>query len=65
VEAAIIGGGSWGSAFALHLGRRHLPTRLWIREKDIRDELLETRQNSVFLPGFTIPPEVSFSADIR
>ena len=65
MEAAIIGGGSWGSAFALHLGRRHLPTRLWIREKDIRDELLETRQNSVFLPGFTIPPEVSFSADIR
>ncbi|MBP1768443.1 MAG: NAD(P)H-dependent glycerol-3-phosphate dehydrogenase [Candidatus Aminicenantes bacterium] len=65
MEAAIIGGGSWGSAFSLHLGRRHLPTRLWIREKDIREELLETRQNSVFLPGFTLPPEVSFSADIR
>jgi len=65
LDAAIIGGGSWGTAFALHLGRRRLSTRLWIREEDIREALIKTRQNGVFLPGFTLPPEVSFSADIR
>lgn len=65
MDAAVIGGGSWGSAFALHLGRLSLKTRLWVREKEIFDELLETRQNGVFLPGFRFPPEVTFSADIR
>jgi len=65
MEAAIIGGGSWGSAFALHLGRLHLKTQLWIREKEILEGLQETRQNRIFLPGFSLPPEVSFSADIR
>jgi glycerol-3-phosphate dehydrogenase (NAD(P)+) len=65
MEAAIIGGGSWGSAFALHLGRRHIRTRLWVREKEIREELVRTRQNGIFLPGFKLPAEVSFPSDIR
>jgi len=65
MEAAIIGGGSWGSAFALHLGRLHLNTQLWIREEEILKGLRETRQNGIFLPGFSFPPEVSFSSDIR
>jgi len=65
MDAAIIGGGSWGSAFALHLGRRRLKTQLWVREKEILEGLLDTRQNGVFLPGFSFPPEVFFSADLR
>jgi len=65
MDAAVIGGGSWGSAFAVHLGRLHLKTQLWVREREILEGLLETRQNSVFLPGFTFPPEVTFSSDLR
>ena len=34
MKAAVIGGGTWGSAFALHLGQKNIQTRLWIREKD-------------------------------
>jgi glycerol-3-phosphate dehydrogenase (NAD(P)+) len=64
MNAGVIGGGSWGSAFALHLGRLGIKTRLWVREKEILGQLLETRQNPVFLPGFSFPPEVSFSSDI-
>jgi len=30
-ERGVVGGGSWGSAFALYLGRLGFPTRLWIR----------------------------------
>jgi glycerol-3-phosphate dehydrogenase (NAD(P)+) len=65
VEAGIIGGGSWGSAFALHLGRLRIKTRLWIREAEILEELRQTRQNSVFLPGHVFPSSICFSADIR
>ncbi len=59
MRAGIIGGGGWGSAFAIHLGRLGIRTRLWVREEEIFQELRKTRRNSVFLPGF------SFANDIR
>jgi len=64
MRAGIIGAGGWGSAFALHLGRLGIRTRLWVREKEILRELQENRRNSVFLPGFDFPRSVSFSDDI-
>ena len=65
IEAGVIGGGSWGSAFALHLGRLRVKTRLWIREGEILEEIQKTRQNNVFLPGHAFPSSVSFSADLK
>lgn len=65
MEAGVIGAGSWGSAFGLHLSRLHIKTRLWVREKEILEELRETRQNSVFLPGHAFPSSISFSEDVR
>jgi glycerol-3-phosphate dehydrogenase (NAD(P)+) len=65
MDAAVIGGGSWGSAFALHLGRIRQRTLLWVREHDVYRELLKTRQNGLFLPGYRFPEEVSFTSDIR
>jgi glycerol-3-phosphate dehydrogenase (NAD(P)+) len=64
VKAAVIGGGSWGSAFALHLGRKNIETRLWIREKDICEETIRTKENKTFLPGAVFPTSVSFTNDI-
>jgi glycerol-3-phosphate dehydrogenase (NAD(P)+) len=65
VKAGVIGGGSWGSAFALHLGRLRVKTRLWVREREILDGLRRTRENTVFLPGHAFPPSVAFCQDIR
>lgn len=65
MDAAVIGGGSWGSAFALHLGRLHRGTLLWAREAEVHRDLRENRRNALFLPGHRFPPEVSFSADVR
>lgn len=61
--AAVVGGGSWGTAFALHLGRLGLQTRLWVREEEIRRELAESGTNSLFLPGFRLPDRVSAFGD--
>jgi glycerol-3-phosphate dehydrogenase (NAD(P)+) len=60
MKAAVIGGGSWGSAFALYLGRQGFPTGLWIREAEIFDEACRTRENRVFLPGYKFPSAVAF-----
>ena len=65
MNAAVIGGGSWGSAFARYLGTIGLPTRLWIREEDIYREALRSGENAAFLPGFAFPAAVGFSNDLR
>jgi glycerol-3-phosphate dehydrogenase (NAD(P)+) len=60
MKAAVIGAGTWGTAFALHLGRRRVGTSLWVREKKVLAELRRTRKNRTFLPGFPLPRAVCF-----
>jgi len=62
MNLAIIGGGSWGSALAVILGRAHA-IRFWIYEPDICARLRETRINDVFLPGFPLPENVQPTND--
>lgn len=65
MKACVIGGGTWGSVFALHLGRLNIETQLWIREHDVYEETIRNRENTAFLPGFLFPPPVSFFHDIK
>jgi glycerol-3-phosphate dehydrogenase (NAD(P)+) len=65
MKTAVIGGGSWGSAFCRYLGGLDIPSRLWIREREVYETALETRENAAFLPGFPFPQTVSFTPDIR
>jgi len=57
---AIIGGGSWGTALALALGRSRTAhsLRLWVREPDLAARIQQTRENDLFLPGFKLPDDV-------
>ncbi len=64
MKASVIGGGSWGSAFAVHLGNCGVKTKLWIRENDICEEMIRTRVNRIFLPGCVFPSAVSFYNDL-
>ena len=59
-KICIIGGGSWGSAMAVHLGRLEIATNLWIRETDIYEEAVHSRTNNTFLPEIEFPSSVSF-----
>jgi glycerol-3-phosphate dehydrogenase (NAD(P)+) len=65
MNAGIIGGGSWGSAFALFLGRNGIRTKLWIREPEIFAAAAQDRENPVFLPGFKFPGPVSLHHDLE
>ncbi len=65
MKASVIGGGSWGSALSLHLGCLNIKTKLWIREKDVYEEALQSKGNRTFLPGFVFPPSVSFFNDMK
>ncbi len=65
MKACVIGAGTWGTAFALHLGRMKISTHLWIREKEVYEEALRYRENRTFLPGYVFPPAVSFFSEIE
>lgn len=60
----VIGAGSWGSAISYYLGRLGFPTRLWVREEEVLSELLQTRINHTFLPGYEFPITVTFHRTI-
>jgi glycerol-3-phosphate dehydrogenase (NAD(P)+) len=61
---AIIGGGAWGTALAVNLGRRGVPVRLWMHEDDLVRRMLTRRDNPVFLPGVEIPESVQPTHDL-
>lgn len=65
MKLSVIGGGSWGSAFARYLGGigTH-QVMLWVLEPDLLETLQSTRENKLFLPGHLFPDSVSFTNDI-
>jgi len=65
MKACVIGGGTWGSAFALHLGSKNIQTNLWILEKEVYEQTLRYKENKTFLPGAVFPSSVSFFNKIK
>ena len=61
---AILGSGAWGTALALSLHRRggHRLV-LWAHADELARQILDAQQNTQFLPGFSIPPEITVTAD--
>lgn len=64
MKIAVIGAGSWGTAIAAMLGERHEQVILWARSASFAAELNESRENSKYLPGRTLPPTVVVTADL-
>ncbi|UCH96744.1 MAG: NAD(P)-dependent glycerol-3-phosphate dehydrogenase [Candidatus Aminicenantes bacterium] len=54
----VIGGGSWGTAFANYLATSdpERQVKLRVREKEIIDAIRSTHENPVFLPGIKLAP---------
>ncbi|HEY3276034.1 MAG TPA: NAD(P)H-dependent glycerol-3-phosphate dehydrogenase [Syntrophorhabdaceae bacterium] len=63
-DVGIIGAGAWGTAVAMHLARKGLTVLLWAYEKDLCETLRITRENSLYLPSFTLPRGIDFTDDL-
>ena len=54
----VIGGGSWGTAFANYLASSKDPSRrevkIWVREKEVIDAIRSTHENPVLLNGIKL-----------
>jgi glycerol-3-phosphate dehydrogenase (NAD(P)+) len=58
-EIAVIGAGAWGTAISIVLGRKRThKVRLWAHETEVRDSVIASRTNQIFLPGQPIPEAV-------
>ena len=62
---AVIGAGAWGTAMAVHLGRRGQHTTLVCRRPEHAEMLRTHRENRDYLPGISIPPEVKITGELR
>ncbi|MPY87665.1 MAG: NAD(P)H-dependent glycerol-3-phosphate dehydrogenase [Luteitalea sp.] len=56
---AVIGAGSWGTAFALHLARLGHSVRLWARDPALATDMARRRANAVYLPDLILPDGVT------
>jgi glycerol-3-phosphate dehydrogenase (NAD(P)+) len=56
---AVVGGGSWGTALAIHLTRLGIAPRLRVRDAELAELIRVRRENSWYLPGIPLPPAVS------
>ncbi len=61
----VIGAGSWGTTLACLLSEKGFDVTLWVFEKDLADEIEQTRCNSTYLPGVLIPDSLRISHDIK
>lgn len=55
MRAAVIGGGSWGTALASVLAERGHDVGIWAREPELAEALTHQHENPRYLPGIKLP----------
>jgi len=64
MKIAVIGGGSWGTTLADLLAGNSIHASLWIREEELLAEIKEKGENSWYLPGVKLHPNLALSSDL-
>ena len=63
-SVAVVGAGSWGTAFAAMLAGRHDSVTLWAHEAEVCADLRDRRENRAFLPGIALSPAIRPTNDL-
>lgn len=63
-RVAVLGAGSWGTAFAAVLCDAGCETTLWARRPELAAEVTATGVNSDYLPGVCLPAGLRVTADV-
>ena len=61
---AVVGGGSWGTALAIHLARNAGSVRLWAREPEVVEGIRARRRSPWYLADVDIPAGVEATNDV-
>ena len=63
--ASVIGAGAWGTTLARHLVNQGLTVKLWAYEKEVVGSINLKGENSLFLPGITLPQTLSATHSLQ
>ncbi len=64
IKIGVVGAGSWGTTLANLLGEKGFKVDHWVFEGEVRKQIQELRENRVFLPGFTLSPNIFPTNDL-
>ncbi len=64
-KASVIGSGSWGTTLALVLNENGHDVTCYTIEQSTIDDIAEKQENSRYLPGVKIPPEITFTLSLE
>jgi glycerol-3-phosphate dehydrogenase (NAD(P)+) len=62
---AVVNAGGWGTALSVLLGNAGHQVRLWCRRAELADEIGQSRENRVYLPGVSVPASVSVTSSLQ
>jgi glycerol-3-phosphate dehydrogenase (NAD(P)+) len=64
-KIGVIGAGAWGTALAMLLADNGHDVTLWMYEQDLATETVRTRENRVYLPGFTLSSSLTITSSLE
>ncbi|MEK7285831.1 MAG: NAD(P)H-dependent glycerol-3-phosphate dehydrogenase [Nitrospirota bacterium] len=64
MKIAVIGAGSWGTALAKVFAQQDNTVSLWAYEKDVAETVLSSHENKRYLPGISLPKNITASCQI-
>ena len=64
MHVTVIGDGGWGTALGLLLHQNGHRVTLWGPFAEYLDEVRARHENTRYLPGIALPPEISWTADV-
>lgn len=64
MKVAVVGGGSWGTALAVHCARAGHQVVVWAKETEVVDGINRDRHNPLFLPEMVLPAGVSAMGEV-
>src|SRR3954469_7824992 len=64
MRAAVIGGGSWGTALASVLGNNGHDVTVWAHDAEVARAIAEKRENPKYLRGLQLPERVTATHDL-
>ncbi len=64
-KIAVVGSGSWGTAFANALALKGLKVTLWARREELAAKIQDAHENTDYLPGIFLSPRLRATSDLK
>ena len=61
---SVLGAGSWGTTLACLLSDKGYDVTLWVHEKELAEEINNTRINRIYLPDTILPDNLKVTSSI-